>query len=612
MATELQRTDAGLGWRRRRLGAGALRAALTLVPIGISLGTAILLGGMVPGGSGTIGTAVHSLLLALCSLAALVVSDKLARRLLPLAALLQLSLLFPDQTPSRFKLALKAGSGRRLAREVEHARAHGLSSEPVLAAEQLVLLASSIGDHDRRTRGHSERVRLYTELIAEELHLAPEERAKLQWAALIHDVGKLQVPATILNKKSKPDEREWAILQGHPAAGEALVAPVEGWLGEWVAAVGGHHERWDGSGYPRGLRGEEIARAAAIVAVADAFEVMTAVRSYKGAMPLAEARAELTRCSGTHFSPVVVRAMLNVSVGKLRRSMGIFAALAHVPFLGQMSKAAAATPDSVSTAVSFTTSSATSAGVGVSVAMFSGALAVSAAPAVGATLHAASISAISVIAPADRDIHAPDGEPTQGDAADASSVSTPSSIDGRTTGRLADEPAGPQAASTSGGVVETAVVGDLASMTGTSVYGTTVAPTAPAPTAPAPTAPAPTAPAPAEPGQMRSGQPAPALTTGAPGTGAPTADPSGGKAGDDKHPDDKTKAPKAEDDKTKTPKVEDDKTKAPKAEDDKTKAPKAEDDKTKAPKAEDDKTKAPKVEEDKSNEPKTAPGKPVK
>ena len=93
------------------------------------------------------------------------------------------------------------------------------------------------------------------------------------------------------------------------------------------------------------------------MAVADAFEVMTAVRSYKPAMPLADARAELTRCAGTHFSPEVVRALLNVSIGPLRRSMGILAVLAHLPFLGQVTKVAAYAPDTVSTAAGFTTSS---------------------------------------------------------------------------------------------------------------------------------------------------------------------------------------------------------------------------------------------------------------
>ena len=385
-------TGARSGWQRRPLLSALLRVGATLVPVAASLGVALALNRVLPSASDTIPAIGRSFGLLLCSLGALVITDALARRFLPLAALLQLSLVFPDQTPSRFKTALKGGSGRRLAREVDLARRDGISDDPSRAAEQLLMLATAIGDHDRRTRGHGERVRLYTELIAEELHISEDERAKLQWAALIHDIGKIEVPTKILNKKGQPDANEWSILQRHPLVGERLVTPVEPWLGDAVHAVGGHHERWDGNGYPRGLAGDAIPRAAAIVAVADAFEVMTAVRSYKAAMPLADARAELTRCAGSHFSPEVVRALLNVSIGRLRRSMGVLAVMAHLPFLGQVTKAAAYAPDTVSTAAGFTTSTATA---GVGVLAVTGALAV-VPPPVGTDAAPATTSAFEV------------------------------------------------------------------------------------------------------------------------------------------------------------------------------------------------------------------------
>jgi HD-GYP domain-containing protein (c-di-GMP phosphodiesterase class II) len=360
-------------WQRRRFASAALRLAVTLVPILVSVEVSLVLGQELPTSSSTIDAVLRVLLIAVCSLLTLALIDSIARRFLPLAALLQLSLVFPDRTPSRFRTALKGGSGRRLAREVSRARREGLSDDPSLAAEQLLILATAIGDHDRRTRGHSERVRLYTELIAEELHLSDDERWRLQWAALIHDIGKITVPPEILNKKGAPDEREWAILKRHPTAGAELAAAVEPWLGDAIHAVGGHHERWDGGGYPNGIAGEQIPQSAAIVAVADAFEVMTAIRSYKKALPLTEARAELTRCAGTHFSPDVVRALLNVSLGRLRSSMGLFAVIAHLPFLGQIAKAASFAPNTVSTAAGLTTTGATT---GVSVLALSGGLAV--------------------------------------------------------------------------------------------------------------------------------------------------------------------------------------------------------------------------------------------
>jgi hypothetical protein len=174
---------------------------------------------------------------------------------------------------------------------------------------------------------------LFADLVGAELGLSRHDRQLLQWAALIHDLGKLSVPPAILNKRGRPDADEWSILQGHPMAGELLVAPLRPLLGDWADAVGGHHEKWDGSGYPRGLAGEEISRPAAIVAVADSFEVMTAVRSYKRAMSMEDARAELTRCAGSHFSPEVVRAFLSISLGRLRVAMGPLSALAHLPFI---------------------------------------------------------------------------------------------------------------------------------------------------------------------------------------------------------------------------------------------------------------------------------------
>jgi len=331
-------------WRRRKLAANSAHLALRVLPLIYTGAIALYLNHVVPIPQGRASIVGRFIAIAASAMVALIIFEKLARRLLPLTTLLRLSLVFPDRAPSRFKMALKAGSGKRMERELVEARIKGLSDTPGRAAEQLILLSTAIVAHDRRTRGHSERVRLYAELVGQELRLSPQERAKLQWAALIHDVGKITVPAEILNKRGRPNDAEWEILQSHPANGERLAAPVAEWLGEWAHAIGGHHERWDGSGYPRGLRGNEIPRAAAIVAVADSFEVMTAVRSYKTAMPLTDGRAELTRCAGTHFSPDIVRAFLNISLPKLRRAGGVAASLAHLPFVGRLLSATAKAP----------------------------------------------------------------------------------------------------------------------------------------------------------------------------------------------------------------------------------------------------------------------------
>src|SRR5581483_5972764 len=126
------------------------------------------------------------------------------------------------------------------------------------------------------------------------------------------------------------------VLRQHPLFGESLVDPMRNWLGTWVESVGYHHERWDGKGYPHGLAGEDIPLPGRIVAVADVFDVITSVRSYKKAFAATEARAEIARCAGTQFDPAVVRAFLNVSLGRMRLVMGPLSVLSHLPLLGRL------------------------------------------------------------------------------------------------------------------------------------------------------------------------------------------------------------------------------------------------------------------------------------
>src|SRR5207237_7952695 len=104
-------------------------------------------------------------------------------------------------------------------------------------------------------------------------------RDRPQWAGLLHDIGKVAVPNTILDKPGPLAAEEWEVMRRHPADGAKMLAPLAEWLGPWAGVVSQHHERFDGSGYPYGLRGEEICLGARIVAVADTFEVMTSARS---------------------------------------------------------------------------------------------------------------------------------------------------------------------------------------------------------------------------------------------------------------------------------------------------------------------------------------------
>lgn len=322
-----------LRWRRHPVLRATLRLAVILAPALAAVGMAILYSHLVSIPSGIVDTIVWWAFFTAVIVATWMVVAELLERMLPLATLLDLTLAFPDSVPSRFAILRRRVDRRQL--ETDLSRLRERSDPESGSRAQLILeFAVALSVHDSHTRGHSERVRMYTDLVARELRLRPNDADRLRWAALLHDIGKLGVAPKILNKPEVPDAEELGVLRNHPLQGYWLIEPLHRWLGPWAAAVRDHHERFDGTGYPQGLRGSAISLGGRIVAVTDSYETMTAGRPYRKALTVTAAREELVRRSGSHFDPEVVRAFLAISLGRLWPVVGIGALLAEIPFLG--------------------------------------------------------------------------------------------------------------------------------------------------------------------------------------------------------------------------------------------------------------------------------------
>src|SRR5579864_2960920 len=263
-----------LRWHRRPVLRATIEAAVIVAPAVASTAAAIGFSRAFRPPADLAGTIVWWALFVVVIVTAWMVSSELLQRTLPLATLLDLTLAFPHSVPSRFAILWRRIDRRQL--EVDLRRLRERSDPESAPRAQLILeLAVALSIHDSRTRGHSERVLLYTDLIAKQLHLRPSDADRLRWAALLHDIGKLAVAPELLNKPDRPDLEELESLRHHPIEGFNMIAPLHRWLGPWAAAVRDHHERYDGTGYPNGLSGRSISLGGRIVAVADSFETMT-------------------------------------------------------------------------------------------------------------------------------------------------------------------------------------------------------------------------------------------------------------------------------------------------------------------------------------------------
>jgi len=212
-------------------------------------------------------------------------------------------------------------------RGIERARADGggraavvtsgledVSPEDDTRRDAIVGLATTLLERDRYTGDHSEAVVKLTVRVAEALALNPDEVGRVETAALLHDVGKVGIPDSILHKDGPLDDNEWVLMKEHPVIGERILRAIPG-LGGVARIVRHEHERWDGGGYPDGIAGDQIPIGSRIILTCDAYHAMTSDRPYRKAMSHEDALRELRKNAGTQFDPQVVEALMGCLYG---------------------------------------------------------------------------------------------------------------------------------------------------------------------------------------------------------------------------------------------------------------------------------------------------------
>ena len=180
-----------------------------------------------------------------------------------------------------------------------------------LSDDILHALAMTIDAKDKYTNGHSTRVAIYSRMLAGRLGMTDEECNMIYRMGLLHDIGKIGIPNEIINKPGKLTDEEFDVIKSHTTQGDIILSEIKSFP-ELAQAARWHHERYDGKGYPDGLKGEELPFAVRIISVADSYDAMTSNRSYRNYLPQEVVEAEIKKNLGTQFDPIVAYAMLEI------------------------------------------------------------------------------------------------------------------------------------------------------------------------------------------------------------------------------------------------------------------------------------------------------------
>jgi HD-GYP domain-containing protein (c-di-GMP phosphodiesterase class II) len=216
-----------------------------------------------------------------------------------------------DRQVSSYDMQLLEAAAAFTGSFLENARLY--REQQALFMGSLKSLTAAIDAKDRYTCGHSERVALLAAQLARAMGMDEARAEKVHICGLVHDVGKIGVPERVLCKPGRLTESELELVKRHPVVGARIIRDIP-MLGDILGGVTHHHERWDGKGYPDGLRGEEIPLFARLIGLADTFDAMSSTRSYRGAMSRAEVLAEIADNAGTQFDPALTKAFLQLDL----------------------------------------------------------------------------------------------------------------------------------------------------------------------------------------------------------------------------------------------------------------------------------------------------------